>query len=90
MENRKDVTGTVVNVKRTGRYTIYGNPIMHIELQVIAHSGQTWRETFRISDNSSLTYAIENRTFSTTPHAFELTRAGRISGNLTGDCECGD
>ena len=85
--NMHNVTGTVTAVKRTGRYTVYGNPIMYVELNVthidgMPNDGFTYYE-FRISDNAGIVYGIENPTFRNNLHTFELTRAGRISGEYT-------
>jgi hypothetical protein len=68
---------TVVAVTRHG-HTVYGNPIMTVVLQY----DDTERETFRISDNASLVYEIENPEFREQPHTFTLTAAGRISGRV--------
>lgn len=68
---------TVVQVIRHG-HTIYGNPIMSVVLQY----DDTERDTFRISDNASIVYEIENPEFREQPHTFTLTAAGRISGRV--------
>ena len=68
------ITGPVISVIRKG-HTIYGNPIIEVG---IGSDTRTW-EWFRISDNASLVYEIENAVFKDEPHTFALTRAGRIS-----------
>jgi hypothetical protein len=73
------ITGTVTHVQRKG-HTIYGNPIMDVTL--IANTDEPHHyqiSDYRISDNASLIYAIENPEFKESPHTFALTRAGRIS-----------
>lgn len=65
------VTGKVVRVIRHG-HTYYGNPIMSITLD----NG----ETYRITNNSGIVYAIENRDYRDAAHTFRLTHAGRIAG----------
>lgn len=81
--NAKTVTGTVKRVIRHG-HTLAGNPIMSVELNVSAIDGTPAQSsvpvTVRISDNASLVYAIENAEYRESPHVFDLTPAGRISG----------
>lgn len=74
------VTGVVLDVHRLG-HTVYGNPIMSIDLWDgrESESGYRYRETYRISDNTALVYEIANPEFRNEPHTFVLTRAGRIS-----------
>lgn len=67
------ITGKVTAVKRHG-HTKYGNPTMSIQLDT---TGDTWH---RISNDSGLVYGIENSEWKLTPHTFELTAAGRLSG----------
>jgi hypothetical protein len=73
MSKNKTTTGKVTATKTHG-HTTYGNPLMSVQLDT--YPG----EWFRISDNAGLVYAIENREYRETPHTFELTRAGRLSG----------
>ena len=63
------VTGIVAKVYRKG-LTIYGNPIVDVIVD---------GDEYRISDNASLIYAIDNAEFKEYPHTFALTKAGRIS-----------
>lgn len=72
------VTGTVQYVNRKG-HTVYGNPIM--EIAVTDDGDGEWCEydIYRISDNASLVYEVENPEFRDEPHTFALTVAGRIS-----------
>jgi len=72
---RRYVMGVVTHVERTG-YTVYGNPIMTVEIRF--NSGNY--QSYRISDNSAIAYCIENPEFREHVHYFELTRANRISG----------
>lgn len=69
------ITGTVSRVTREG-HTVYGNPIKRVSIRQINAESPQW---FRISDNASLAYEIENGEFRDEPHTFALTRAGRIS-----------
>lgn len=78
------VTGKVVQVHRHG-HTVYGNPIISINLQT--KDGRYEFESFRISDNASLVYEIDNPIFKDEFHTFELTRAGRISGRYSNDAQ---
>lgn len=71
------ITGTVTRVERKG-HTVYGNPIMVLSIEGEG-IGDYGYGTFRVSDNASLVYAIENPEFREQPHTFALTRAGRIS-----------
>lgn len=74
----REITGTVVRVERIG-HTIYGNPIKRVYLDATAVDGTDHSGIYRISDNASLAYGIENPEFASEPHTFALTRAGRIS-----------
>jgi hypothetical protein len=69
------ITGTVSKIVREG-HTVYGNPIMRVSIRQVNAESPAW---FRISDNASLVYAIENPEYRDQPHTFALTRAGRIS-----------
>ena len=73
------VTGIVVNVTRHG-CTIWGNPMHSVEL-LTSSDGDNYR-TFRISNDASLNYGINNAEYRDTPHIFALTRAGRISHDI--------
>lgn len=73
MSKIETVTGKVTAIKRHG-HTVYGNPMVSVQLDT--RPGD-W---FRISNDAVIVYGIENREFRETPHVFELTRAGRISG----------
>lgn len=73
MSTPKAVTGRVTAVKRLG-LTHSGNPILAIQFDA---TGETWH---RVSDDASLAYGIEAPEYADTPHTFELTRAGRLSG----------
>ena len=73
-----EITGTVVRVERIG-HTIYGNPIKRVYLDATAADGTDRSGIYRISDNASLAYAIENAEYRDVAHTFALTRAGRIS-----------
>jgi hypothetical protein len=68
------ITGTVSRVERKG-HTVYGNPIKIVHIE----GNRPGSGVFRISDNASLAYQIENGEFRDQPHTFALTRAGRIS-----------
>jgi hypothetical protein len=71
------ITGRVISTERHG-HTIYGNPMISLTLApIFASDGYT--ETYRISNDASLVYAIENSEYRNKPHTFALTRAGRIS-----------
>lgn len=72
------ITGTVVRVERIG-HTIYGNPIKRVYLDATDAEGTDCSGIYRISDNASLVYAVENAEFASEAHTFALTRAGRIS-----------
>lgn len=74
------VTGLVIATKRHGN-TINGNPMISVTLGTPTQ-GFNGTETFRISNDSSLVYGIENREYRDTPHVFVLTRNGRISHDL--------
>lgn len=67
------VSGRVVKTRHHG-HTYYGNPMMSIMLD--SHPG----EWFRISNDSSLVYGIDNPEYKLHSHTFDLTKAGRISG----------
>lgn len=69
----KTITGRVVGVKRHG-HTVYGNPMMSVALD----SSDPWA-WYRLSDNASLSYGIEDVEYRVKSHTFALTRAGRIS-----------
>lgn len=71
----KTITGTVSRIIREG-HTVYGNPIMRISVRQVNAESPAW---FRISDNASMVYEIENPEFREESHTFALTRAGRIS-----------
>lgn len=81
------ITGTVTKVTRHG-HTVNGNPMMSVDIllsepfkdredSVTYSSGILL--TFRVSNDASLVYAIENSEYRESPHTFALTRAGRIS-----------
>jgi hypothetical protein len=74
------VTGVVTNVQRLGT-TVWGNP-MHAVTLSTPTEGFDGISTFRISNDSSLNYAIGNSEYRDTPHVFVLTRAGRISHDI--------
>lgn len=74
------VTGIVTRVERTG-HTVYGNPIMVVSIEGV-DAGEYGFGRFRISDNASLVYAIENPEFRESEHTFKLSAAGRISGRV--------
>lgn len=74
----KTVTGTVLYVERHG-HTVYGNPMMSVHIVEPEVDGVSKHDTYRISNNASLVYAIENPEYKEQPHTFALTRAGRIS-----------
>lgn len=67
------VVAKVIRTIRQG-HTVYGNPIISVVLDTDPTT------PYRISDNASLVYAIENPEFKQQMHVFKLTRAGRISG----------
>ena len=71
--SNNSVSGRVIDTLRHGT-TIYGNPMMSIRLDSHPY------EWFRISDNSSLVYGIDNQEYKLHSHDFKLTKAGRISG----------
>lgn len=74
----REVTGRVIRVQRHG-HTYYGNPMKSVHLECASVEGKDHSGIYRISDNSSLVYEIENGEFRDEPHTFVLTRAGRIS-----------
>lgn len=74
----KQITGKVTRVERLG-HTMYGNPIHRIHVEATSVDGKDQSGIYRISDNASLVYAIENAEFRDTEHTFALTKAGRIS-----------
>lgn len=74
----KEISGKVIRVERKG-HTIYGNPIKSVYLEATSVEGADHSGLYRISDNASLAYEIENGEFRDQPHTFALTRAGRIS-----------
>ena len=71
------ITGKVTASYRKG-HTIYGNPIIVISVEGDGIGDYGYGQ-FRISDNASLVYAIENPEFREEAHTFALTKAGRIS-----------
>ena len=83
MASKTTVTGIVARVIRHGP-TYYGNPIKSAILNVESSDSSTGHEfrEYRISDNASLVYEIENPEFRETPHTFVLTGAGRIAHRL--------
>lgn len=74
---QQTITGTVNRVTRHG-HTVYGNPMMSISIEG-DDAGEYGYGTYRISDNASMVYSIENTEYRTEPHTFALTPAGRIS-----------
>ena len=74
----REITGTVGRVERIG-HTVYGNPIMRVYVEGTSAEGRDWSGVYRISDNASMVYGIENPEYRNEPHTFALTRAGRIS-----------
>lgn len=74
----REVTGTITRVERMG-HTVYGNPIMRVYIECTAVDGTDRSGIYRISDNASIVYGIENPEYLDEPHTFVLTRAGRIS-----------
>ncbi len=83
MSTTQTVTGTVVNVERRG-HTAFGNPMMSVTLDLshiddVIVGGTDRTATFRIRNNASLVYAIENREFEKDLHTFALNRVGQIS-----------
>lgn len=78
MSKQQTVTGYVTHVERHG-HTIYGNPIMSVAISSELRGDYTG---YRISDNASIVYEIENPEFREQPHTFTLTAAGRISGRV--------
>ena len=73
------VTGKVTRVIRHG-HTINGNPIMSIVIDRTDGGSTEWGDTWRISNDAGLVYAIENAEYRDRPHVFDVTAAGRISG----------
>lgn len=71
--SNNSVSGRVIKTRYHG-HTSYGNPMMSIMLD--SHPG----EWFRISNDSSLVYGIDNPEYKLHSHTFDLTKAGRISG----------
>ena len=67
------VTGRVTAIKRHGT-TYYGNPTLSVQLDTMPG---VW---LRISDNAGLVYGIANSEYANTPHTYDLTRSGRLSG----------
>lgn len=67
----KTVVGKIIDVKRHG-HTVYGNPTMSIALDTVPF------HYFRIQDNSSIVYGIENRDYKEIEHEYTLTKSGRI------------
>jgi hypothetical protein len=74
------VTGLVVNVERLG-CTAWGNPMHRVTLSTPTE-GFDGVSVFRISNDASLNYGINNSEYRDVPHVFVLTRAGRISHDL--------
>lgn len=74
----KTVTGRVLYTERHG-HTVYGNPMISAHIVGPEVDGVSEHATYRLSDNASLVYAIENPEYKKAPHTFALTRAGRIS-----------
>ena len=74
----REITGTVGRIERVG-HTVYGNPTMRVYVEGTSVDGQDQSGIYRISDNASLVYAIENPEFRDEPHTFAITKAGRIS-----------
>jgi hypothetical protein len=81
------VTGFVTYIDRHG-HTVNGNPMMSVTLQIggaVTGAGNTegWtlgvRVSYRLSNDASLAYAIDNAEYRNQPHTFALTAAGRIS-----------
>lgn len=77
------VTGTVIGVTRHG-HTVWGNPMMTVRLDLshiddVIVGGADRTAAFRISNDASVVYAIENPEFRDELHTFALTAAGRIS-----------
>lgn len=70
------ITGRVTAVKRHG-VTYYGNPTMSIQLDTTGPL--VW---WRISDNAGIVYGIENSEYRDTPHTYDVTKAGRLSGRV--------
>lgn len=64
------IVGKVTATERLG-CTVWGNPMHRVTLD----NGRT----YRVSNDASLSYEIENREFRSDPHTFHLTRSGRIS-----------
>lgn len=80
---QQTVTGTVTRVERLGT-TVWGNPMHRVEIWdgQESESGYHYTDTFRISNDASLNYAINNSEYRDEPHTFVLTRAGRISHDI--------
>ena len=74
----REITGTVGRVERIG-HTVYGNPIMRVYVEGTSADGQDQSGIYRISDNASIVYGIENPEYRDERHTFALTRAGCIS-----------
>ena len=74
---RRYIIGVVTHIETIG-HTVYGNPIKKVEIRHIDGSYQS----FRISDNAGLVYAIGNGEYRENMHYFELTKANRISGRI--------
>lgn len=74
------VTGIVIHVERLGT-THYGNPMHRVTLSTPTEPFDGV-SVFRVSNDASLNYEINNPTFRNEPHTFALTRAGRISHEL--------
>ena len=76
----KTVTGIVIRIERLG-CTVWGNPMHEVTLS-IPTEGFDGIATFRISNDASLNYGINNAEYRDVPHVFVLTRANRISHDL--------
>lgn len=69
------ITGRVVRTERIGS-TRWGNPMYWVGIEDA--SGHD--DVYRLSNDAGLAYAITNPEYRDTPHTFELTKAGRLSG----------
>jgi hypothetical protein len=74
----RTITGTVLYTEHHGP-TMYGNPMVSVHLVSPEVDGVSEHGTYRISDNASIAYGIDNAEYRDTAHTFALTRAGRIS-----------
>lgn len=71
----KTVTGRVTRTERIG-LTVWGNPMYWVGIE--DENGHD--DIYRLSNDASLAYEINNPEFRDTPHAFLLTPAGRLLG----------